>query len=91
VNKNHSHEWYGNPGKHSSSVTQAVALDEKMAAQVTGPFELSSGERISPQGFDQHILVIGCYHGNLKLSFLGVITHILGFKIFIFHGFGVQG
>ena len=24
-------------------------------------------------------------------SFLGVITHILGFKTFIFHGFGVQG
>ena len=29
------------------------------------------------------------YHGNPKPSFLGVITHILGVKPFIFHGFGV--
>ena len=29
----------------------------------------------------------GC-HGN---PILGVITHMLGFKTFIFHGFGVQG
>ena len=31
------------------------------------------------------------YHGNPKPSFLGGITHILGCKTFIFHGFGVQG
>ena len=31
------------------------------------------------------------YHGNPQPSFLGVITHILRFKTFIFHGFGVQG
>ena len=31
------------------------------------------------------------YHGNPKPSFLGCITHILGCKTFIFHGFGVQG
>ena len=31
------------------------------------------------------------YHGNPKPSFLGVITHILGCKTFIFYGFGVQG
>ena len=35
------------------------------------------------------------YYGNPKPSFLGVITttitHILGCKTFIFHGFGVQG
>ena len=31
------------------------------------------------------------YHGNPKPSFLGVITHTLGCKTFIFHGFGVEG
>ena len=31
------------------------------------------------------------HHGNPKPSFLGCITHILGCKTFIFHGFGVQG
>ena len=32
----------------------------------------------------------GEYHGNPQPSFLGVITHNLGCKTFIFHGFGVQ-
>ena len=32
----------------------------------------------------------GKIHGNPRPSFLGVITHILGPKTFIFHGFGVQ-
>ena len=31
--------------------------------------------------------VITLCHGNPKPSFLGVITHILGVKTFIFHGF----
>ena len=31
------------------------------------------------------------HHGNPQPSFLGVITHNLGCKTFIFHGFGVQG
>ena len=31
------------------------------------------------------------HHENQQPSFLGVITHILGCKTFIFHGFGVQG
>ena len=30
------------------------------------------------------------YHGNPQPSFLGVITHILEFKTFIFHRFGVS-
>ena len=30
-------------------------------------------------------------HGNPQPSFLGVITHKLGCRTFIFHGFGVQG
>ena len=31
------------------------------------------------------------HHGNPQPSFLGVITHNLGCKTFIFHSFGVQG
>ena len=37
------------------------------------------------------LVLLFSYHGNPQPSFLGVITHILGVKTFIFHGFGVQG
>jgi len=36
------------------------------------------------------IIPVSNCHGNPKPSFLGVMTHILGCKTFIFHGFGVQ-
>ena len=35
-------------------------------------------------------IYIYIYHGNPKPLFLGVMTHILRPKTFIFHGFGVQ-
>ena len=40
---------------------------------------------------ENRLVTISYYHGNPQPSFLGVITHILGCKTFIFHGFGVPG
>ena len=60
-------------------------LSSELSRSSCLPAEVAGGPNM------RRFLVICTIHGNPKPSFLGVITHILGCKTCIFHGFGVQG